>query len=96
MNAIARIRRWREEVNASKQKFVWQFGVLGFGLTFGLYMAIYQQVTDIAGMSPLARTLAFVLMMFGVGPITGWLWGQIMWPLRSWWASQPSSDPPSD
>ena len=33
MNLITKFRRWRQEVNANKQKFVWQLGVLGFGLS---------------------------------------------------------------
>jgi hypothetical protein len=96
MNVIAKFRRWREEANANKQKFVWQLGVLGFGLTFGLFMAIYQQLTDLAGLPLLARAIAFLLMLFVVGPITGWIWGQLMWALRPWWAPQPASDPPGD
>lgn len=96
MNAIAKFRRWCDKVNSNKQSFVWQFGVLGFGLTFGLYMAVYQQLTDLAELPLFARAVAFLLMLFIVGPITGWIWGQIMWALRSWWAPKPASNPPSE
>ncbi len=96
MNVIAKFRRWGEEVNANKQKFVWQLGVLGFGLTFGLFMAIYQQLTDLAELPLFARVIAFLLMLLVVGPITGWIWGQIMWAWRSWWAPKPVAAPLSD
>ena len=96
MNVIEKFRRWREDANANKQIFVWQLGVLGFGLTFGLFMAIYQQLTDLAGLPLLARAIAFLLMLFVAGPVAGWIWGQLMWALRPWWAPKPASDPPSD
>ncbi len=80
---------------ANRTRFVWLVGVFMFGIAFGLVNALLLLGSADMRNHPLwhkALMVAGVTLI--VGPIAGWLWGQIMWMFiarrarrRDTWAS---------
>lgn len=83
MNVKKSFLAWRERGLASKPNFVWQFGVLMFGVTFGL---VFSLILVIISNQPLWEKVLIVAgMTVVVGPVAGWVWGQFMWAIRWLW-----------
>jgi hypothetical protein len=86
MNLVKSFAVWRESVIESKPKFVWQAGVLGFGISFGLvWSLVLVNSHDIANHPLWEKSLTVVGMTLIAGPIAGWLWGQWMWAIKPTW-----------
>lgn len=73
---------WRDSVIADQSKYVWYFGVCGFGVLFGLWMAVSVWfVHDWANhgvWSNLLKSAGFLIF----GPVAGLAWGTAMWHLH--------------
>lgn len=86
MNVRKSFLAWREGVRASKAKFVWQVGVLMFGLPFGFVSSLVLVNSDDISNHPLwEKALIVAGMTLVVGPVVGWVWGRVMWALRPLW-----------
>ena len=80
--------RWRRAVVGDKQKYVWQVGVLLFGVPFGLVSSLWLLflTSEELANHPLWHKIAIVAVVTLLfGPVTGWFWGQITWVLKPVW-----------
>lgn len=66
--------------NQERSRFIWQKGVLGFGLTVAFLVTLVEAIFQIrSGLNWFTFLLDLVLNLVFFGLIGGYLWGYIMW-----------------
>ncbi|QDU96959.1 hypothetical protein [Lignipirellula cremea] len=96
MRLSSRFQEWSKSCFASKQKYVWQIGVLGFGLPMGLWFVFAIVRPELSDLSLGAQLLLEIPATLLFGLACGWCWGQAMWALRPFWyrPTDASKSPP--
>jgi hypothetical protein len=69
---------WFREENQTR--FAWRYGVIRFGIPFGLFFSVALVLSNDISNHPLLHKIAIVagMTLFG-GPLLGWFFGHITW-----------------